>query len=86
MALKAAGIRRLPRAFLLAGSWIYASTGHSGLQFSADLGWNALHTFVLGDLLNGVQHRLKPFEIHAGATDRAVPERQMRSQSTSKAI
>ena len=51
---------------------IYASTGHSGLEFSADFGWNALHTFVLGDLLNGVQHRLRPFEIHAGATDRAV--------------
>jgi predicted nucleotide-binding protein (sugar kinase/HSP70/actin superfamily) len=51
---------------------IYASTGHSGLQFSADFGWNALHAFVLGDLLNGVQHRLRPFEIHAGATDRAV--------------
>ncbi len=51
---------------------IYASTGHSGLQFSADFGWNALHAFVLGDLLNCVQHRLRPFEIQAGATDRAV--------------
>jgi predicted nucleotide-binding protein (sugar kinase/HSP70/actin superfamily) len=51
---------------------IYASTGHSGLQFSADFGWNTLHTFILGDLLNGAQHRLKPFEIQAGATDRAV--------------
>jgi predicted nucleotide-binding protein (sugar kinase/HSP70/actin superfamily) len=51
---------------------IYASTGHSGLQFSADFGWNTLHAFVLGDLLNGTQRRLKPFEVQAGATDRAV--------------
>jgi len=51
---------------------IFASTGHSGLQFSADFGWNTLHAFILGDLLNAAQHRLKPFEIQAGATERAV--------------
>jgi len=51
---------------------IYASTGHSGLKFSADFGWNALHAFVLGDLLNGVQRRSRPYEIQAGTTDRAV--------------
>jgi predicted nucleotide-binding protein (sugar kinase/HSP70/actin superfamily) len=51
---------------------IYASSGHSGLQFSADFGWNTLHAFILGDLLNAAQHRLKPFEIQAGAADRAV--------------
>lgn len=51
---------------------IYASTGHSGLQFSADFGWNALHAFILGDILNCVQHHLKPFEMQSGATDRAV--------------
>jgi predicted nucleotide-binding protein (sugar kinase/HSP70/actin superfamily) len=51
---------------------IHATSGHSGLQFTADFGWNALHAFILGDLLNTAQHRLKPFEIQAGATDRAV--------------
>jgi len=51
---------------------IYASSGHSGLEFSADFGWNTLHAFILGDLSNAAQHRLKPFEIQAGATDRAV--------------
>ena len=51
---------------------IYASTGHSGLQFSADFGWNTLHAFILGDLLNAAHHRLKPFEIQAGAAERAV--------------
>jgi predicted nucleotide-binding protein (sugar kinase/HSP70/actin superfamily) len=72
MALSAAGFDDFRVLSFSQDHGIYASTGHSGLQFSADFGWNALHTFVLGDLLNGVQHRLKPFEIHAGATDRAV--------------
>jgi predicted nucleotide-binding protein (sugar kinase/HSP70/actin superfamily) len=51
---------------------IYASTGHTGLKFSADFGWNSLHTFVLGDLLNSTEHSLKPFEVQAGATERAI--------------
>ncbi len=72
MALRAAGFDGFRVLSFSQDHGIYASTGHSGLQFSADFGWNALHTFVLGDLLNGVQHRLKPFEIHAGAADRAV--------------
>lgn len=51
---------------------IYASTGHTGLQFSVDFGMNAMHAFILGDLLNGTQHRLKPYEVHTGATQRAI--------------
>lgn len=51
---------------------IYASTGHTGLQFSVDFGMNAMHAFILGDLLNGVHHRLRPFGVQAGAVDKAV--------------
>ncbi len=51
---------------------IRASTGHSGLQFSVDFGMNALHSFILGDLLNSTQHRLRPYEVRAGATDQAI--------------
>jgi predicted nucleotide-binding protein (sugar kinase/HSP70/actin superfamily) len=51
---------------------IYASTGHSGLQFSVDFGMNAMHSFIVGDLLNAAQHRLKPFEVHPGSTERAI--------------
>jgi predicted nucleotide-binding protein (sugar kinase/HSP70/actin superfamily) len=72
MALRAAGFDGFRVLSFSQDHGIYASTGHSGLQFSADFGWNTLHTFVLGDLLNGVQHRLKPFEIHAEATNKAV--------------
>lgn len=51
---------------------INANTGHSGLRFSVDFGFNALHTFILGDLLNDLQHRLRAFEVHPGSTDRAI--------------
>lgn len=51
---------------------IKASTGHSGMDFSVDFGMNALHAFILGDLLNAVQRRLQPYEKQAGTTARAV--------------
>ncbi len=51
---------------------IRASTGHSGMNFSVDFGMNALHAFILGDLLNAVQRRLQPYEKQAGTTARAV--------------
>ena len=51
---------------------IFASTGHSGLQFSVDFGMNTMHAFILGDLLNSAQRRLRPFEAQAGAADRAI--------------
>jgi predicted nucleotide-binding protein (sugar kinase/HSP70/actin superfamily) len=72
LALRAAGFNGFRILSFSQDHGIKASTGHSGLQFSADFGWNALHTFILGDLLNSVQHRLRPFEMQAGATVRAV--------------
>jgi predicted nucleotide-binding protein (sugar kinase/HSP70/actin superfamily) len=51
---------------------IHASTGHSGLHFSVDFGMNAMHAFILGDLLNSAQRRLQPFEVQTGATNRAI--------------
>jgi predicted nucleotide-binding protein (sugar kinase/HSP70/actin superfamily) len=51
---------------------IKASTGHTGLQFSVDFGMNALHSFILGDLLNVVQRRLRPYEMQSGSTKRAI--------------
>ena len=72
MALNAAGFGGFRVLSFSQDHGIYASTGHSGLQFSVDFGWNALHAFILGDLLNGAQHHLKPFETQAGATYRVV--------------
>jgi predicted nucleotide-binding protein (sugar kinase/HSP70/actin superfamily) len=71
-ALKAAGFDGFRVLSFSQDHGIRASTGHSGLQFSIDFGMNSLHTFVLADLLNDTQHRLRPFEVQAGATDKAV--------------
>lgn len=51
---------------------IYASTGHTGLRFSVDFGMNTMPAFILGDLLNSAQHRLRPFELQTGAVDRGI--------------
>ena len=51
---------------------IHAETGHTGLQFSVDFGMHALQSFVLGDLLNIVERRLRPFETCPGTATRAV--------------
>ena len=72
MALRAAGYNGFRVLSFSQDHGINASTGHTGLHFSVDFGMNALHTFILGDLLNTVQRRLKPYEMQAGATVRAV--------------
>jgi predicted nucleotide-binding protein (sugar kinase/HSP70/actin superfamily) len=72
MALRAAGFHGFRVLSFSQDHGIKASTGHSGLHFSVDFGMNTLHTFILGDLLNAVQRRLKPYEMQAGATARAV--------------
>jgi len=71
-ALKSAGFDGFRVLSFSQDHGIHASTGHTGLQFSVDFGLNAMHAFILGDLLNDAQHRLRPFEVQAGATDKAV--------------
>ena len=71
-ALTAAGYKGFRILSFSQDHGIYASTGHTGLQFNVDFGMNAMHAFILGDLLNGVQHRLRPFAVQAGAVDKAV--------------
>jgi predicted nucleotide-binding protein (sugar kinase/HSP70/actin superfamily) len=51
---------------------VNASSGQSGMQFSVDFGMDALHAFILGDLLNNLHHRLRPYETHEGETERTV--------------
>jgi len=51
---------------------IHATTGHTGLDFTVNFGFNAMHAFILGDLLNGAQRRLQPYEVRAGAAQRAI--------------
>lgn len=71
-ALRAAGFAGFRILSFSQEHGIHASTGHSGLKFSVDFGCNTLHTFILGDLLHDLQHRLRAFEVHSGSTDRAI--------------
>lgn len=71
-ALRAAGYEGFRILSFSQDHGIHASTGHSGLKFSVDFGFNTLHTFILGDLLHDLQHRLRAFEVHIGSTDRAI--------------
>ena len=71
-ALRAAGFDGFRILSFSQDHGIYASTGHNGLEFSVDFGLNAMHAFILGDLLNSVQHRMRPFEVQKGAVDKTV--------------
>ena len=72
MALRAAGYNGFRVLSFSQDHGINASTGHTGLEFTVHFGMNALHAFILGDLLNVVQRRLQPYEMQAGSTVRAV--------------
>ena len=71
-ALEAAGFKGFRILAFSQDHGIHASTGHSGLEFSVDFGFNAMHAFILGDLLNQAQRRIQPFEVQPGATERAI--------------
>lgn len=50
---------------------VKASVGN-GLVFSVDFGMDALHGFILGDLLNELDHQLRPYEQHPGEVEAAM--------------
>ncbi len=53
-------------------SGIRADSGESGMRFSVDFGLDALHAFILGDLLNDLDHRLRPYEKRPGAVEECM--------------
>jgi predicted nucleotide-binding protein (sugar kinase/HSP70/actin superfamily) len=71
-ALAAAGFKGFRVLSFSQDRGIHATSGHSGLDFTVDFGFNAMHSFILGDLLNCAQRRIQPFEAQAGATKRAI--------------
>ena len=45
-----------------------------GLKFTMDLGLGILNALNLGDVFYQIAYRIRPFEVHVGATDRAIEE------------
>ncbi len=55
------------------GGAVQSATGR-GLEFSKmDVGW-IFRGLILGDVLNALMYRIRPYETEAGATDRAIAE------------
>ena len=46
----------------------------SGLELNPRFFLGLLKALIAGDVLNGIGYRLRPFEVEAGATDRAIKE------------
>jgi predicted nucleotide-binding protein (sugar kinase/HSP70/actin superfamily) len=53
---------------------IKAASGEPGLKFTVDFGMGALNALNLGDVMNDVTYQIRPYEVKAGETDRAVTE------------
>lgn len=51
---------------------IKAASGEPGLKFGVDFGMGAFNALNLGDILNDVTYQIRPFEVHAGETDRVM--------------
>jgi predicted nucleotide-binding protein (sugar kinase/HSP70/actin superfamily) len=49
---------------------VKAQTGQPGLAFSVDFGMGALNAFNLADVVHQLGYQIRPYEAHAGDTDR----------------
>ncbi len=53
---------------------IKAASGEAGLKFTVDFGLGAFNALNFGDVLNDVCYQIRPYEVTAGATDRAFTD------------
>jgi predicted nucleotide-binding protein (sugar kinase/HSP70/actin superfamily) len=52
---------------------VQQATGEaSGLELTPKFFWALLKAFVAGDVINALGYRIRPYELHAGDTDRAL--------------
>jgi predicted nucleotide-binding protein (sugar kinase/HSP70/actin superfamily) len=51
---------------------IKAASGEPGLKFTVDFGMGAFSALNYGDILNDITYQIRPFEVHAGETDRVM--------------
>jgi len=53
---------------------INAASGEPGLKFGVDFGMGAFNALNSADILNDIAYQIRPFETHAGETDRVMNE------------
>jgi predicted nucleotide-binding protein (sugar kinase/HSP70/actin superfamily) len=56
------------------GDGVKASTGEPGLKFTVHIGLGVLNALTAADIVNDLRHLIRPYEVHAGATDRTVSD------------
>jgi predicted nucleotide-binding protein (sugar kinase/HSP70/actin superfamily) len=74
MALQNAGYARFRIVLYQAEQAIKAAADNPGLKFTLDFNLGALNMLNLGDVINDLSYRIRPFEVVAGSTDRAIEE------------
>jgi predicted nucleotide-binding protein (sugar kinase/HSP70/actin superfamily) len=71
-ALHSAGYSGFRIVLFLQEQGVKAESGQTGLRFSVDVGMSVLHAFILGDLLNDLQHKIRAYEAKPGDADRLI--------------
>jgi predicted nucleotide-binding protein (sugar kinase/HSP70/actin superfamily) len=74
LALQNAGYERFRIVLYQAEEAIKAAADNPGLNFTLDFNLGALNMLNLGDVINDLSYRIRPFEVVAGSTDRAVED------------
>lgn len=74
LALDNAGFERFRIVLYQAEEAIKAAAYNPGLKFTLDFNLGALNMLNLGDVLNDLSYRIRPFEAVPGSTDRAIEE------------
>ena len=74
LALENAGYERFRIVLYQAEEAIKAAADNPGLKFTLDFNMGALNMLNLGDVVNDLSYRIRPFEAVPGTTDRAVEE------------
>jgi predicted nucleotide-binding protein (sugar kinase/HSP70/actin superfamily) len=74
LALQNAGFDGFRVLLFQQGDGIADGTGEPGLKFSLNLALGALNAFNLGDVLQDVAYRLRPYETRPGDTARAIED------------
>jgi predicted nucleotide-binding protein (sugar kinase/HSP70/actin superfamily) len=74
LALENAGYSGFRLVLYQAEQAIKSAAENTGLQFTVDFNLGALNMLFLGDLMNDLSYRIRPFEIVPGSTDRAIDE------------
>jgi predicted nucleotide-binding protein (sugar kinase/HSP70/actin superfamily) len=71
-ALENAGFSTFRVLIFQQGDGIHASSGHSGLTFSLDMGLNGLNALMVADVISDVSYRIRPYEKNLGETNRVM--------------